>query len=113
MNILTQLDTQKKNNMTSSPPALLWKNTNIWTCECGVMYQTPHSGSLRHLCKKCGEDVSRRLLLSKSMKLVDDKTSFYSHNHTEYIESTDVLSWSALNLMIISGGLSAVYLNNV
>lgn len=126
MNILTQLDTHQQNNTPSTqqkmycqnnttgrPPMLHWQNTNVWTCTCGVAYDTPYSGSLRHLCKKCGEDVSRRLLLSKYMKIVNVETSFYSHNQTYHIESTDVLSWAELNWLIVSGGLSTVYLSSV
>ena len=70
------------------------------------MFKTPYSGSLRHLCKECGQDVSRRLLLSKSMKLVDGETSFYSHKPAGYIESGDVLSWAELNWKVVTGGLS-------
>tara|TARA_B110000037_G_C17047383_1_gene476259 strand:- start:111 stop:266 length:156 start_codon:yes stop_codon:yes gene_type:complete len=47
------------------------------------------------------------------MNIVNVKTSFYSHNQTYQIESTDVLSWAELNWLIVSGGLSTVYLNSV
>jgi len=109
MNILNQLEIQP-NNTISTKPTIYWQNTNYWKCICKVMFKTPYSGSLRHLCKECGQDVSRRLLLSKSMKLVPETTSFYSHRQTGHIESKDVLSWAELNWMVASGGLSKSFL---
>jgi len=110
MNVLTQLDIQQPYNTPSTKPTIYWQNTNYWKCACGVMFKTPYSGSLRHLCKECGQDVSRRLLLSKSMKLVSETTSFYSHHPTGNIESEDVLSWAELNWKVAIGGLSKSFL---
>lgn len=110
MNILTQLEIHQQNNTLIKKPEIFWQNTNYWKCMCGVKYNIPYSGSLRHLCKECGKDVSRRLLLSKSMKLVDAETNFYSHHPAWQIESGDVLSWAALNWMVAIGGLSKRFL---
>jgi len=103
MNILNQQQIYQQNNVAIAS-TLYWQNTVPWQCKCGVTFQKPFSGCLRHLCEKCGKDVSKRLILSKSMKLVEKSTNFYN------IESEDVMSWAELNWIVASGGLSKSFL---
>jgi hypothetical protein len=58
--------------------------------------------------------VSRRLILSKSMKLVDKSTTFYKClSAGQVIETEDVMSWAELNWIVARGGLSKSFLAEV
>ena len=55
--------------------------------------------------------MSRRLILSKSMKLVEKSTNFYKCLSTgQVIKSEDVMSWAELNWIVARGGLSKSFL---